>query len=133
MFASFKLYVPQSKKRHIKIKPYPRNDLQLVLTHLVWDNFLNVFYTVLFVDRALFTDPKTGRWFEFGDTYKNLKLAKTLKILAKEGGDAMYTGKLASSLVKDIQGAGGIVTEEDLKDYRSVYSRKILYLLLISS
>ena len=68
----------------------------------------------------MFTDPKTGRWLELGDTYRNLKLANTLRIIAEQGGDAMYTGKFASSLVKDIQDAGGIITEEDLKNYRSI-------------
>lgn len=55
-----------------------------------------------------------------GEFYKNLKLAKTLRIIAENGGDVLYNGDLASALVKDIREAGGIITEEDLKSYKLV-------------
>ncbi|CAL1569447.1 unnamed protein product [Knipowitschia caucasica] len=50
-------------------------------------------------------------------TIKFPQLAKTYKTIAEDGPDVFYTGELARKLVSDIQRAGGIITEEDLKDY----------------
>ncbi|XP_035689951.1 glutathione hydrolase 1 proenzyme-like [Branchiostoma floridae] len=51
-------------------------------------------------------------------TLKRPQLAKTLRAIADGGADAFYTGDIARSLVKDIQDAGGIITEQDLRDYQ---------------
>jgi len=59
-----------------------------------------------------------GRLKKFGEIYKLSKLAETLKIVAKEGVDAIYNGSLTSRLVEDIRTAGGIITEEDLANYK---------------
>lgn len=56
-----------------------------------------------------------------GAKYKNLKLAKTLKIIATQGGDAFYKGELAKKLADDIQKHGGIITEADLNNYELVF------------
>lgn len=45
-------------------------------------------------------------------------LADTLEVVAREGPDAFYRGSLASALVEDIRGHGGLVSESDLSDYR---------------
>ncbi|CAH1233727.1 GGT1 [Branchiostoma lanceolatum] len=52
-------------------------------------------------------------------TVKRPELAKTLLAIANGGADAFYTGKIAKNLVKDIQENGGIITEQDLLDYRA--------------
>ncbi|KAI4456649.1 gamma glutamyl transpeptidase [Holotrichia oblita] len=52
-----------------------------------------------------------------GSLVKPSKLCETLKIIANEGGDALYNGSLAKTFVKDIQDMGGIITEEDMKNY----------------
>lgn len=41
-----------------------------------------------------------------------------MKIIAKEGVDAIYNGSLTSRLVKDIQRANGIITQEDMANYK---------------
>jgi gamma-glutamyltranspeptidase len=54
-----------------------------------------------------------------GELIKNPTLAKTLEAVMKDGADAVYKGELAKSLVKDIQDAGGIITENDLNQYKA--------------
>jgi len=65
---------------------------------------------------ALF-DEKTGRVKKVGDTYRFPKLAETMRIIAKEGADAMYNGSLTRRLVDDLNKVNGIITEEDLANY----------------
>ena len=38
--------------------------------------------------------------------------------IAKNGVDEFYSGETAKNLVNDIQNAGGIITLDDLKNYR---------------
>ena len=58
-----------------------------------------------------------GSFYEVGDLYKNEDLANTLKIIAKEGKDGFYTGKIAQSIVESAQNYGGIITLDDLSNY----------------
>lgn len=53
-----------------------------------------------------------------GDVIKLPKLARTLKIVAEKGPDALYNGSLTAGFVKDIQDDGGIITEEDMNSYK---------------
>ena len=45
-------------------------------------------------------------------------LANTLKVIAKEGKDGFYTGKIAQSIVESAQNYGGIITLDDLSNYK---------------
>jgi gamma-glutamyltranspeptidase / glutathione hydrolase len=49
--------------------------------------------------------------------------AKTLRQIADEGPETMYTGALARTIVADMQANGGLITLDDLADYR-VYERE---------
>lgn len=79
-------------------------------------NFKN--YRDLFLkvnhDTILFAQP-----YKAGDTLKNPALSQTLTILAKEGKDAFYKGKLAEQLVGFLQVNGSIITLEDLGAYEA--------------
>ncbi|KAG5890289.1 hypothetical protein JTB14_031886 [Gonioctena quinquepunctata] len=68
--------------------------------------------------RESFINPKTNDTYKEGQHYTRLKLAKTLEIIAEEGGDALHNGSLTEAFVKDIQNNGGIITVEDIKGYR---------------
>ena len=55
--------------------------------------------------------------FQAGDTLPNANLAKTLRVLAREGGAAFYLGRIAEQIVADLGAHGGFVTAEDLAGY----------------
>tara|TARA_Y100000385_G_scaffold78062_1_gene79262 strand:+ start:4810 stop:6501 length:1692 start_codon:yes stop_codon:yes gene_type:complete len=59
--------------------------------------------------------------FKQGDTLKNLKLSITLDKIAKNGPKAFYEGEVAKMIIDEVQESGGIMTEEDLKNYNSVW------------
>ncbi|XP_075710210.1 glutathione hydrolase 1 proenzyme isoform X2 [Rhinoderma darwinii] len=58
-----------------------------------------------------------GKILQQGDIVKLPKLAQTLQTLADDP-NSFYTGALAKQIVRDIQQAGGIITEEDLRNYQ---------------
>lgn len=61
---------------------------------------------------------KDGDYYNVGDLYKNEDLANTLKLISKEGKDGFYTGEIAKSIVETAQKYGGIITLEDLANYK---------------
>ncbi|XP_049838257.1 scoloptoxin SSD14-like isoform X2 [Schistocerca gregaria] len=75
--------------------------------------------------REIFIDPATGKFYSEGTLIKHNKLCETLKVISKEGGDALYTGSLAEKLAADIQARGGIITVDDLKNYRAVWESPV--------
>ncbi|KAG8455856.1 hypothetical protein GDO86_001884 [Hymenochirus boettgeri] len=71
-----------------------------------------------------------GRMLRKGDIVKFSKLADTLEIIANEGPEAFYTGSLSKQVVKDIESAGGIITEEDLHNYAAEIQEEPLHFSL---
>lgn len=61
---------------------------------------------------------KDGNYYNVGDLYKNKDLANTLKLISKEGKDGFYTGDMAKSIVETAKKYGGIITLEDLANYK---------------
>ncbi len=55
-----------------------------------------------------------------GDRLIQLDLAQTLRAIAEHGPDGFYKGEVADDIVRAVRGAGGIMTKEDLADYRAV-------------
>jgi gamma-glutamyltranspeptidase / glutathione hydrolase len=52
-------------------------------------------------------------------------LAGTLEILAAEGADALYGGKLGQALVEHVRAGGGTITIDDLQAFRVVRRRPV--------
>lgn len=73
-------------------------------------------------DSTFFATP-----FSAGDTIKYPALAKTLKIIAKNGHDGFYKGEVAQKLAAFIQEKGGYVTEEDLAKYKAQWRQPIIF------
>lgn len=66
----------------------------------------------------VFVKPDNSLYKE-GDFLKRPTLAMTLERIADNGADEIYGGgETGKMLVKDIQNMGGIITEEDLKNYK---------------
>src|SRR5580693_2858494 len=59
-----------------------------------------------------------GRIFHAGDTLRQPELAATLKRIAKNGAAEFYTGDTAHVMVDDITKNGGLITLEDLSNYK---------------
>ncbi|CAL8247454.1 unnamed protein product [Merluccius merluccius] len=68
--------------------------------------------------RKLYLD-KNGNLLKAGDIMKFEKLADTLEMVANHGADALYTGKIAEELIRDLQNEGAKLTMEDLVSYKA--------------
>ncbi|XP_063707824.1 scoloptoxin SSD14-like [Culicoides brevitarsis] len=70
--------------------------------------------------REIYVDPVTNATYKEGEKIKRLKLAESLEIIAKEGVDALYSrnGSLFSNFINDIKNFGGIITEDDMLNYK---------------
>ncbi|CDF37065.1 unnamed protein product [Chondrus crispus] len=66
----------------------------------------------------------TVKLLEEGDEMVNAALVKTLKSVARKGSDAVYQD-LAASLAEEIREAGGIMTTEDIEQYRAIVRHPI--------
>lgn len=64
--------------------------------------------------RKTFFNENAGRVKIIGEMYTLPELAETMKVIAKEGGDALYNGSLADKLLDDLKKINGIMTKEDL-------------------
>lgn len=63
------------------------------------------FYTAMFFSSKVLCNNKKAVLGK-GDILKFPKLAETLETIAKEGSDALYTGKIGQDLIQDINAAG---------------------------
>jgi len=62
----------------------------------------------------------TGLPLEAGDIYRNPDLAKTLRLIGKEGPDVFYKGEIARSIAEDMRANGGHIDEADLAAYKAI-------------
>jgi gamma-glutamyltranspeptidase/glutathione hydrolase len=56
---------------------------------------------------------------EVGSIIKNPDLGASLRLVAQGGRDAFYKGEMAQKIAKAVQDAGGILTAEDLANYKA--------------
>ena len=63
---------------------------------------------------------KNGTPYEAGEVFKQHDLAKTLERIAAHGPAGFYEGETALLIEKDMAAHGGLITREDLKNYKAV-------------
>ena len=61
--------------------------------------------------------------YEAGDLFIQKDLSMVLQKIANEGHKGFYEGEVAEKIVSDVQNNGGILTLEDLKNYKALTSR----------
>jgi gamma-glutamyltranspeptidase len=67
-----------------------------------------------------------GKVPKAGDRFFNKDYAETLRVLAKEGGDSFYRGTIARKIADDMAANGGIITFEDLAQYRAMERKPLV-------
>lgn len=61
-----------------------------------------------------------GKGFDEGDVLRQPELAKTLGRIQRNGAAEFYTGRTAKMIADDMNAHGGLITADDLKNYRAV-------------
>ena len=93
----------------ITVTPGLSNSLQGLAERMTkWPSTAKIFY------------HEDGRALQPGETLKQPELAASLRRIAAQGRDGFYQGETADKIIAAIKGAGGTMTAEDLRDYRSV-------------
>jgi len=64
---------------------------------------------------------RDGEAWEVGQRFKQPDLAATLRRIKQHGRAGFYAGKTADLLVQEMQDNGGLISHEDLAQYRSVW------------
>ena len=69
---------------------------------------------------------KNDKW-EAGDTLFQPELAATLKRIQQNGMKGFYEGETAKLIVEEMKRGGGMITEEDLKNYTAVVRKPVVF------
>ena len=62
-----------------------------------------------------------GSTYKLNDTLKFPELANTMENIAENGIDEFYTGKFADLIANDMNANGGLVSKDDLKNYKPIF------------
>jgi gamma-glutamyltranspeptidase / glutathione hydrolase len=68
--------------------------------------------------RQIFT--RNGKPLEIGDRLIQTDLAKTLSAIAQDP-QSFYTGSIAQAIVQDMKANGGLITQQDLQQYKPIW------------
>jgi gamma-glutamyltranspeptidase/glutathione hydrolase len=89
-------------------------------------------FDIAIVEEKISRDPVLAELFlpqrrpiRPGETYRNHRLASTLRAVAQNGADAFYRGPIARAIVASLQAWGGAHTEEDFSDHRGEFVEPI--------
>lgn len=69
---------------------------------------------------------RKSRPYKAGDTIVQSHLGMTLRKIANEGKWGFYDGAIASMIVKEMNRGNGIITMDDLKNYKSVWRKPLI-------
>jgi gamma-glutamyltranspeptidase / glutathione hydrolase len=68
---------------------------------------------------------RDGKALKVGDIVRGPAMAETLGLIAAQGPDAFYRGRVAEAIVKTVRASGGVMTLEDLAGYQPVWREPI--------
>lgn len=74
--------------------------------------------------RQYFLKPD-GSTYNEGEVLVQRDLARTLRLIAKQGPDAFYKGEIADLIANDMAANGGIITREDLAKYKPIWREPV--------
>lgn len=63
---------------------------------------------------------KGGNFYEWEETFRQSELASTLERIARDGAKEFYEGKTARMIADAMEKNGGLITVEDLQNYKAV-------------
>ncbi len=69
---------------------------------------------------------KNGAHYEMGEVLVQPELASTLERIRDNGAPGFYEGETAHLLAEDMRAHGGIITEQDLKDYKAIERQPLI-------
>jgi gamma-glutamyltranspeptidase/glutathione hydrolase len=61
-----------------------------------------------------------------GELIRQVDLAETLKEIAQQGAEVFYQGRIAAAIVETIKNNGGVMTLDDLKNYKAVWREPLI-------
>ena len=98
----------QLAEQGFEISPHLASILDAEYDHLgAWESSKAIFF-------------KNGKPMVAGEKLIQKDLAASLKLIAKEGASAFYQGAIAKKIVAEMAEHGGIISAEDLKNYKVV-------------
>ena len=67
---------------------------------------------------------KETAWAE-GDVLVQTELSNTLKLIKEKGRNGFYEGAVADSIVAEMQRGGGIISKQDLANYKAIWRKPV--------
>ncbi|MEM6471816.1 MAG: gamma-glutamyltransferase, partial [Planctomycetota bacterium] len=125
---------------HERYGSLPWKDLVLPATRLATDGFSVDSFLADSTNRILdatkddplykelhrvYGKPNGARW-AVGDVMKLPDLGRTLVVIAEQGADAFYEGRLADLLLDEMNRSGGLIRRQDLVSYKAVVREPII-------
>lgn len=68
---------------------------------------------------------RNGKPLKEGDILVQKDLAKTFRLISKDGTDAFYKGEIGKAIASTVRSHGGSMTEKDLKKYKTTWDKPI--------
>ncbi len=95
------------------------------LSRVLVSEFKNLHGSMSSYPQSMKIFSNSGKPYEAGDVWIQRDLAATLKRIAANGRDGFYTGETADLIVAEMERGGGIVSREDLTNYKSMWREPV--------
>lgn len=100
-------------------KGFPITEREAELLNRERDNFLRY-------NRRPTAFTRSTSW-KAGDTLRQRELANTLRRVAQKGRKGFYEGTTAAQIAAEMKRQGGLITRDDLRQYRSVWREALVF------